>query len=1186
MKFLLGILCLGLALHAEDLLSRQSGQAVPPGVWTRINPVGGPFFPTYQSYDNFAYNAVTGRTFALDTYKDITTETNRTLFGYSAEKNRWDLFDQASTSHDEHMLEGGHGDNLLVTDPTMGFLWLLSGGHSASSAGEFTYANWQYDPVAQAGRVKQSMLRTFVASKEYSAQIDYVRGVMVQHGTGGTQEYNLLNNTWGAPYCASGGAGCPPSNLLEACMVWNSADQSIYLFGGINSTTVQNTLYRNSGGTWSVIPTTGTGPSARAWPGCAYDTRHNKLLVYGGCTTGGNCGTSNLSDTFILDFATNTWSAGPAGPTPPSNVQQIAEKLVYDERMDAFIAGIVTSTAPNYQLWALRLYSGQNFGYKTGASYTQAPGNISVSPAAWAKKPWITVNGTTALLGWDETGIPSDSTDSQFEHPYAATIQTGSVVFVPSPVSFSAMMPLVGGATTLSNEVSCVYVGTTPWCAWIAHNTSSVNYFIYAEGYDGTGWNLGGQVAKVNIGGSGNNFPTHTVMLNVNGVPTLVFQEEDRAMSAPYRNFVYAKQCTGSPCTWGPALGGTYLNRTTASSSLLPKADSIAAAYKSGNDFFVAWSEFNAINSTQSDSPLNVYVTCWCGGAWVKYGGSVNVTPGTTNAGQPPSPPNTGDSAYQPAIRFVGGQPYVALVERNNSTPVGQQKLFIRTTANAGTTWTTVAGPLNIDTKFGWASAPSLTDDGGSNLIVAWAEQGATAPWTSALSTTQGAFGERPRIYVDQVTTSGAVTRLGGTLNASLTGAAVSPRIDMLAGSPIVAWSEVQLGTMRQVYAKKWTGADWASVSATGLSVATASLPPTTATAAYSQTLAASGGTPPYTWAITSGALPAGLTLASGTGIISGTSTTAASSSFTVQATDSVAATATQALSILVNAVPAVSTSSPMPGGTTGVAYSQTLANSGGTAPFTWAITAGALPAGLTLTGASGAIGGTPQTGGLANFTARIADSAGVAGSKAFTLTIASNLAVTTATPMTSGTVSGAYSQTLTGSGGFGADNWAVTSGTLPAGLTLAGSTGIISGTATAAATSNFTAQATDAGANTASKALAITINASSPVITTASPMARGAVNMAYSQTLTSTGGTAPFTWSITGGALPAGLTLAGSTGIISGTPTVAAASNFTALVTDSLSLSGSKDLSITTNPPGASTLAGEAVLKNRITLH
>ena len=262
MKLLLTILCLGFSLHAEDLLSRQSGQAIPPGVWTRITPVGGPFFPTYQGYDNFTYNPVTGRTFLLGTYKDITTETDRTLFGYSAEKNRWDLIDQGSTSHDEHMLEGGHSDNRLITDPTTGFLWLLNGGGSGSNAGEFTFANWQYDPVAQAGRLSHSILRTFGASAEYSARVDYTRGVIVQHGTSqGTQEYNMLNNTWGAAYCGSGGAGCPPAALQEACMVWNTAHQSIYLFGGFSSGVAQNTLYRNSAGTWSVVSPSGTGPS-------------------------------------------------------------------------------------------------------------------------------------------------------------------------------------------------------------------------------------------------------------------------------------------------------------------------------------------------------------------------------------------------------------------------------------------------------------------------------------------------------------------------------------------------------------------------------------------------------------------------------------------------------------------------------------------------------------------------------------------------------------------------------------------------------------------------------------------------------------------------------------------------------------------------------------------------------------
>jgi hypothetical protein len=209
---------------------------------------------------------------------------------------------------------------------------------------------------------------------------------------------------------------------------------------------------------------------------------------------------------------------------------------------------------------------------------------------------------------------------------------------------------------------------------------------------------------------------------------------------------------------------------------------------------------------------------------------------------------------------------------------------------------------------------------------------------------------------------------------------------------------------------------------------------------------------------------------------MSGTPTVAATANFTVQVTDSLAATATQALSILVNAAPVFTTPSSMPGGTTGVAYSQALANSGGTAPFTWSLIAGALPAGLTLAGATGIISGTPQTASTANFTMRILDNAGSSDSKAFSIVITSNLSITTSTPLTSGAVNAAYSQTMASSGGFGAYTWALTAGTLPAGLALTGATGIISGTPTTAGTSNFTIQSTDAGGNAAPKALALTI--------------------------------------------------------------------------------------------------------------
>jgi Putative Ig domain len=90
-----------------------------------------------------------------------------------------------------------------------------------------------------------------------------------------------------------------------------------------------------------------------------------------------------------------------------------------------------------------------------------------------------------------------------------------------------------------------------------------------------------------------------------------------------------------------------------------------------------------------------------------------------------------------------------------------------------------------------------------------------------------------------------------------------------------------------------------------------------------------------------------------------------------------------------------ITTSSPLPQGTVGSSYSQTLAASGGITPYSWSLTAGSLPAGLTLNPSSGAIGGTPSAVGNFTFTVRVSDSAAVSATKQFQLSIGS-----TATPV------------------------------------------------------------------------------------------------------------------------------------------------------------------------------------------
>src|SRR5712692_1248591 len=347
------------------------------------------------------------------------------------------------------------------------------------------------------------------------------------------------------------------------------------------------------------------------------------------------------------------------------------------------------------------------------------------------------------------------------------------------------------------------------------------------------------------------------------------------------------------------------------------------------------------------------------------------------------------------------------------------------------------------------------------------------------------------------------------------------------------------------------------------LLISTTILPNGTVQAAYSATLAASGGLTPYTWSVISGALPAGLSLNASTGALSGTPTQTGGFTFTIQVKDSESTpqAASNTFSISINNPPAQITTSSLPGGQVNVAYSTTLAASGGTQPYSWAITVGSLPAGLSLSSSTGAISGTPTASGTATFTAQVKDSSATQQSASKQLSIAiaaaapSPVSITT-TGLSGGTAQVSYSATLAASGGTQPYSWAITVGSLPAGLSLSSSTGAISGTPTTSGTATFTVQVKDSSATqqSASKQLSIAIAAAapSPVSITTTGLSGGTAQVSYSATLAASGGTQPYSWAITVGSLPAGLSLSSSTGAISGTPTSSGTATFTVQVKDS----------------------------------
>jgi len=185
------------------------------------------------------------------------------------------------------------------------------------------------------------------------------------------------------------------------------------------------------------------------------------------------------------------------------------------------------------------------------------------------------------------------------------------------------------------------------------------------------------------------------------------------------------------------------------------------------------------------------------------------------------------------------------------------------------------------------------------------------------------------------------------------------------------------------------------------LAITTTLLPSGTQGVPYSAFVNAEGATGTFTWAVTSGSLPAGLTFlttsTTSSAEISGTPTVLGTSKFTVQVTDAVGASVSQPLSITINQPPPLSVATgSLPAGTVGTLYSQTLQASSGVPPYTWSITAGSLPIGLNPLASNGVISGTPIATGTYNFTVEVVDSSMPAAQTATAnLSITVNLGIT-----------------------------------------------------------------------------------------------------------------------------------------------------------------------------------------------
>ncbi|WP_294990045.1 putative Ig domain-containing protein [uncultured Stenotrophomonas sp.] len=336
----------------------------------------------------------------------------------------------------------------------------------------------------------------------------------------------------------------------------------------------------------------------------------------------------------------------------------------------------------------------------------------------------------------------------------------------------------------------------------------------------------------------------------------------------------------------------------------------------------------------------------------------------------------------------------------------------------------------------------------------------------------------------------------------------------------------------------------------------------------------ATNGTPPYSYSISSGTLPPGVSLAPSGGL-SGTPTAAGSFSFSVTATDVSSGTGapfsvTGGYTMVVVAPIITLTPATLPAMSVGTAFNQTVVASGGQPAFSYAIVAGALPAGLLLNTTSGVISGTPTQAGAYNFTVGATDNGGFSGNQPYSGTVGGAVVVLPAASLSNASAGTAYSHSFSASGGTPGYTYVLQSGPLPAGMALS-SAGVLSGTPTQAGSFTFTVRATDSSTGTGAPFSALqsyTLTVAAPTISLTPPTLPAATGGgAYLQSVSASGGVGSYTFSVSSGPLPLGISLS-SAGVLSGTPTSAGSYAFTITATDSLGFTGSQAYSFTVNAP------------------
>jgi len=784
---LICVAALGPLTYAGEVNAPGPSIPLPPGTWVRVLTADLPV--QTNDWEQLVYVPALQRSVMLSQYHQNNSEPNESIVGYNFDTNSWEVLDMGGLFHTENMPEGGESEGYFDFNPnnnTVNYHCCVSGSNQAENINH----TWWFDVLGQSGRDMQTPVEP--NALQPGGAFDVAHNVAIMYGGAsyvGTWFYDPVANNW-QPKTTLGTA--PDPSVILPVMAYNSDAQRVFLYGGRNSggTTYYSDLYYYDvpSNTWTLIsPTGGLKPPPRCCTNFAYDSTNNVFLLYGGRNASGV-----LGDTWVYDPTANTWTQLTPPQSPLINTVSDFTRLAYDSDHNAFVLAHIggggyfggTWSSLPMQTWLFR-YAGSGPNAATLESTTQpSPGGLNRNLKSWGKDPSLAASGNSLYLGWTETGSPFDTSQTAWPHIYANQYSGGS---------WSAMGTVstsISGASMEAHLPSIAVSAGTPWISWY-QNASRVPQ-IYAARWNGSAWQ-GGPIGLVS---SGNVVQGHSVLIDVGGAPYAGIIEVNKNL-APQTAFACVKAWNGT--TW--SVQGASLNRNGSAGTT---ATSISLA-SDGVYPYVAWTEYSRSTTSGGGGGLastipQVYVSHWNGTQWVPVGGSLNTS--------------SSSWANDASMAFFNGQPYVAWTERIQN---GNNQLYVAT--SNGTAWVLVGtGSLNQGGANGWAYHPSLiTDSTDNHLYVAWVEQ--------------TALGQKAQVFVAQYN-AGSWSTLGGPLNIDpVNGSAQRVSLAVLNAQPVAAWSEVNLGAVRQIYAAQWNGSTWSQLLGNTLADAKAPAKPPALTA-------------------------------------------------------------------------------------------------------------------------------------------------------------------------------------------------------------------------------------------------------------------------------------------------------------------------------------------------------------------